>query len=67
MEVLRIQVYRCDICGKESEWITGKWIAHVFLLTGFEHEFHVCGDYCDKKLTDMSRKERTELARKIVV
>lgn len=63
MEILRKPVYRCDICGKESAWIKGEWISHTFLLTGFEHEFHVCGDLCDKKLVAMGRKERTELIR----
>jgi hypothetical protein len=57
--------YKCDICGKESHWIKGKWWAHVFPIkhgeTYDECEFHLCSDECDDKLLSMTKMERVKL------
>jgi hypothetical protein len=53
--------YTCDICGKESIWIKGQWIAHVFPLRYDEYEFHLCSEECDEKLLDMSKVDRVLL------
>jgi len=69
MKVHKKTVYKCDICAKTEEWITGKWIAHFFLLSAkrmIEHEFHLCSWECDNKITAMSKSERLELYNKIL-
>lgn len=69
MEILTKRLFRCDVCGHESEWVFDKWWAHIFILdakTGNEFEFHACSDLCDSKLCDMTRKQRIELQRKII-
>lgn len=55
-------IYKCDVCGKQERWITGIWIAHIYLIgQNHEHEFHLCSKECDDKLSAMSKKERKTL------
>lgn len=65
MEILTETIYRCDICGKESKWIDGQWIAHEYPFKNYEHEFHVCSKQCDEKLADITKKQRGELITRI--
>jgi len=70
MKVSTETIYKCDICGNKSEWQKGKWIAHVYgfgpTMLAWEHEFHVCSDECDRKLSAMKKDERKTLALKII-
>jgi hypothetical protein len=54
-------VYTCDICGKQSKWIKGEWIAHVFPIMHDEYEFHICSEECDEKLLNTTKVERIKL------
>lgn len=61
MLVTRETIYQCDICGKQSQWIIGEWIAHVYLVGEDEPEFHLCSIACDEKLSQMTKSERKKL------
>lgn len=70
MLVAKETIYRCDICGKESKWIKGQWIAVIYSMKGgydgWEHEFHVCGNACDNGLSELGKKLRLKLANEIL-
>jgi len=65
MKIQTETIYRCDICGKESVWVKGTWIAHTFFFgigyKGWEHEYHLCSWQCDTKLELMSKQQRKRL------
>lgn len=61
MKIETETIYQCDICEKQSRWIKGEWVAHVFPIKHDEYEFHLCSDECDNKLLDMSKSERIAL------
>jgi hypothetical protein len=61
MKVQFEPLYKCDICGKQSNWIKGEWIAHVFPMKHDEYDFHLCSEECDEKLLDMSKVDRVLL------
>lgn len=69
MEISKVTKYRCDICGKESEWIKGTWIAHTFLLSssygGHEHEFHLCSQACEERILRLTRSERNKIFKRM--
>lgn len=58
MIVTRAQIYRCDICGKESTW-NSNWTAHYFPfdIRG-DMEFHLCSEYCDRVLLSFTKTQR---------
>lgn len=61
MKVTKEPEYICDICGKQSIWIKGEWIAHVFPIKHDEYEFHLCSEDCDEKLLELSKAQRIAL------
>lgn len=58
------KVYICDVCGKTGEW-SKEWCAHLFPFglgyTGWEHEFHLCSEWCDRKILNMTKTDRLKL------
>lgn len=61
MKIETEPIYMCDICEKQSRWIKGQWIAHVFPIREDEYEFHLCSEECDQKLLEMTKAEKIKL------
>lgn len=56
--MLIAQIYRCDICGKQSTW-NENWCTHFFPFDiRSDMAFHICSEYCDRQLLSMTKAQK---------
>lgn len=61
MKITKSQIYQCDICGKKDVW-TDSWYSHIFPYDiRSDMHFHVCSEYCDRQLLNMTTKQKKKL------